>query len=131
MPDNKYYTKNEKMAEKRIRTKKITIEQRQGAFTALFSRFRSQEKYESQEISMLRSLLSNEKARLLHVLKTKQPNSIYELAKILGRDFKSVRDDISQLEKFGFIELIPVHKGKREKLKPILVLDVLEVKLVL
>lgn len=119
------------MAKEASKTKKITIEQRQGAFSAIFSRFRGQEKYESQEISMLRSLLSNEKARMLHVLKTKQPNSIYELAKILGRDFKSVRDDISIFEKMGFIELIPIHKGKREKLKPILVLDVLEIKFIL
>jgi predicted transcriptional regulator len=72
-------------------------------------------------------MLSNEKARLLHVLKTKQPNSIYELAKILGRGFKSVREDIRVLEEFGLVEMIPVHKGKREKLKPLLVLDELKI----
>lgn len=61
------------------------------------------------------------------MLKTKQPNSIYQLAKLLGRDFKSVRQDISLLEGLGFIEMIPIHKGKREKLKPLLVIDELKV----
>jgi predicted transcriptional regulator len=117
------------MAAKKIKTKKIAITESQGAFSAIFSRFRSQEKHESSDISLLRSLLSDERARMLHILKTKQPNSIYELAKILGRDFKSVRQDISLLEKLGLIEMLPIHKGKREKLKPILVVDVLDIKI--
>jgi predicted transcriptional regulator len=64
---------------------------------------------------------------MLHILKTKQPNSLYELAKLLSRDFKSVRQDILLLEKLGFVEMIPIHKGKREKLKPLLVADSLEI----
>lgn len=116
------------MAKKNIKTKKITIETEQGVFNALFSRFRGQEKQVS-DVSMLRSILSNEKARMLHILKTKQPNSIYELAKILGRDFKSTRQDVIILEKFGLVELIPIHKGKREKLKPLLVLDAIDIRI--
>ena len=115
------------MAEKRTKTKTITVKQDQGTFSALFNKLRGEKRYEISDISMLRSLLSNEKARLLHVIKTKQPNSLYELAKILGRDFKSVRQDINVLEEFGFIEMIPLHKGKREKLKPLLVLDELKI----
>ena len=115
------------MAQKRVRIKTITLEEKSGTFQAIFGRFRSQPKQENSDISMLRSLLSNEKARLMHIIKTKQPNSIYELAKILGRDFKSVRDDIRTLEQFGFIEMMPIHKGKREKLKPLLVLDELKI----
>jgi len=117
------------MAEKHKKTKIITIEEKQGAFSAIFNRFKSEKTKQPTEISVLRSLLSNEKARILHVIKTKQPNSIYELAKILGRDFKSVRQDITLLEEFGFIEMIPIHKGRREKLKPLLVLDTLEIKI--
>jgi len=119
------------MAEKRIKTRTITLDTRQGTFGAIFSRLRGEKGPEQSDISHIRSILSNEKARLLHVLKTKQPNSIYELAKILGRDFKSVRQDIRVLEDFGLIEMIPIHKGKREKLKPLLVLDVLEIKIVI
>ena len=119
------------MVEKRIKTKTITLDTRQGTFGAIFSRLRGDKGTEQSDISHIRSVLSNEKARLLHVLKTKQPNSIYELAKILGRGFKSVRQDIRVLEDFGLIEMIPIHKGKREKLKPLLVLDVLEIKIVI
>ena len=117
------------MAEKRIKTRTIIVEQKQGTFNSIFNRFRGEQKKEQSDISVLRSLLSNEKARLLHILKTKQPNSIYQVAKLLGRDFKSVRQDISTLEKFGFIEMIPIHKGKREQLKPLLVIDTLDIKI--
>jgi predicted transcriptional regulator len=117
------------MAEKTHKTRTITVEQNQGTFSAIFNRFKSEKTKHPTEISLLRSLLSNEKARILHVIKTKQPNSIYELTKILGRDFKSVRQDLATLEEFGFIEMIPIHKGRREKFKPLLVLDTLEIKL--
>ena len=118
------------MASKKIeKIKKITLDAQRGTFSTLFNRFRGSEKSENSDISMLRSILTNEKARILHILKTKQPNSIYELAKILSRDFKSVRQDIILLEKMGFVELIPLHKGKREKLKPLLVVDSVEIKI--
>jgi predicted transcriptional regulator len=58
----------------------------------------------------------------LHVVKTKRPTSIYSLAKILGRDFKSVRDDVMLLKKFGFIDLIEEHTkdSKRISHRPVL-----------
>lgn len=115
------------MAEKRVRTRTISIEQKQGTFSVVFGRFLSEKKQEISDISILRSLLSNEKARLLHILKTKQPNSIYELAKLLGRDFKSVRQDLAVFQEYGFIEMIPIQKGRREKHKPLLVLDELKI----
>ena len=114
---------------KTIKTRTISLEQKQGAFSTLFHRWRGEKKHEVSDLSILRNLLSNEKARILHVIKTKQPNSLYQLAKSLGRDFKSVRHDVSILEKFGFLEMIPIHKGKREKLKPVVALDVLEIKI--
>ena len=117
------------MAKKKTKVRTITIRQEQGAFSAIFGRFMGDKSSETSNIAMLRSVLSNEKARLLHVLKTKQPNSIYELTKILGRDFKSVRQDIRVLENFGLIEMIPIHKGNREMLKPLLVLDELKINL--
>jgi len=112
-----------------IKTKTISLSQKQGAFTTMLHRFKGGKDKQVSEIGLLRSLLSNEKARIFHVIKTKQPNSLYELAKVLGRDFKSVRQDLSVLEKFGFVEMIPIHKGKREKLKPVLAFDVLEIKI--
>lgn len=115
------------MAQRRIITRAITLKAESGSFTSIFGRFKSQKETQNPDLSLLRSLLSNEKARILHVLKTKQPNSIYELAKLVGRDFKSVRQDIKVLEDMGFIEMIPVHKGKRQKLKPLLVIEQLDI----
>ena len=113
--------------DKIIKKKTITLSQKQGTFSTIFHRFRGSKTKEVSEVAILRNLLSNEKARILYTIKAKQPNSLYELAKILARDFKSVRQDLMVLEKFGFVEMIPIHKGKREKLKPVLAMDTLEI----
>lgn len=117
------------MATKRIKRATITLENRESGFRSLLGRFTSRNNPEKTEIAMLRSILSPEKARLLHTLKVKQPNSIYELAKILGRDFKAVRQDILILQDFGVVETIPVHKGNRQKLKPLLVVNEFKIEL--
>jgi len=102
--------------------KTITLLDKEGTFSTIFHRFKGQKSYNS-EIVGLRQILSNEKAKLLHTIKTKKPESIYELAKLLGRDFKAVRQDIRLLEQFGFIELISSHKQGRERLRPLVDVD--------
>jgi predicted transcriptional regulator len=103
------------------KSKYITLSEKGGTFSTIFGRKKSSKK--STEVEVLRQLLSNEKARLLHIAKTKQPESIYELAKLLGRDFKAVRQDIRLLEQYGFIELITSHKHGRERLRPLVDAD--------
>ena len=105
----------------------ISITEKEGAFTSIFNKIRGEDK--NSDISSLRHLLSNEKARLLHIAKTKKPESIYKLAKLLGRDFKSVRHDIKILERFGFIELISSHKNNRELLRPVVDADQVIIKI--
>ncbi len=83
--------------------------------------------HDFSDIKLLRSILSNEKARILYALKTKKPKSIYALAKLLGRDFKSVREDIKVLERFGFIEFHSEKTGKREALMPVLIIEKLQI----
>ena len=106
----------------KTKTREILIEESKGAFSIFQKSKSSKESYDFDSLLSIRQLLSNEKARLLHVIKTKKPVSIYALAKILGRDFKSVRDDIILLKKFGFIDLIAEHggKGKRIRHRPII-----------
>lgn len=106
---------------KQVKTKTITLTEKEGAFSALFKRIKGDNK--QTEVSNLRQLFSNEKAKLLHLCKTKKPESIYMLAKLLGRDFKAVRHDIRLLEKYGFIELISSHKHGRERLEPVVDAD--------
>jgi len=76
--------------------------------------------HDFSDVKLLRMLLSNEKSRILYFLKHKNPSSIYSLAKMLGKDFKSVSENLKILERFGFIEFISEKRGERESLKPIL-----------
>ena len=106
---------------KQIKTKSITISEKEGTFSVFFKKIKGEQK--NSEIAQFRALLSDEKARLLHVCKTKNPESIYHLAKLLGRDFKAVRHDVKILESYGLIELISSHKQGRDRLKPVVDTD--------
>jgi predicted transcriptional regulator len=115
---------------KKIRSRNIDLNIESGRFTGIFKRFRGERKsYDFSNISALRKLLSNERARLLSTIKNQNPKSIYELAKLLGRDFRSVRQDVRLLERFGFLELDSRKKGKREMLKPVLIIDRVNIKI--
>ena len=113
---------------KKSKTRIVNLYITPSAFTSIFKRLRGiKEEHDFSGIAELRSLLSNEKAKILNTIKSHKPESIYRLAKILGRDFKAVSNDISMLKKFGFIELKQESKGKRKKLKPELIIDSLQV----
>ena len=119
------------MAQK-TRIKEITITDDKGAFTSFFKKITGDKSdFNLEGLSSLRSLLSNEKARIIHVIKTRNPKSIYDVAKMVQRDFKSVSDDIKLLEEFGLIDLIKEHTGKRERLKPVAIIDILKVEIIL
>lgn len=116
----------------KTKTRDITIVGKRGTFETMFSKFSGEKKdYDFEGLSTLRKLLSNEKARLLHTIKTKNPKSLYQLAKFLKRDFKSVINDIKLLERFGFIDMISERTGKRERLRPIVVVDSIKINLTL
>jgi predicted transcriptional regulator len=109
------------MAKKeKTKTREITITETKGAF-AIFGG--GKKGYDSSGVSALRQLLSNEKARILFTIKTEKPISIYDLAKKLGRGFKSVNDDIKLLERFGFIDLIEEKTKNRKRYRPEIVVD--------
>ena len=119
------------MAQKQ-RIKEITITEDKGTFASFFKIISGDKKdLDFKSISSLRSLLSNEKARIIHIIKTKNPKSIYDVSKLVGRDFKSVSEDIKVLEKFGLIDLIKESTGKRTRLKPVSVIDVLKIDIIL
>ena len=58
-------------------------------------------------LDAVRNLLTEKRMELLHQVKTKRPRSIYQLAKLTGRNFKNVYDDVQTLKKYGLI-----HFGK-------------------
>jgi len=84
------------------------------------------EDYDFSDLKLLRNILSNEKGRILHTLKSKKPDSIYQLAKILNRDLKSIRKDVAALHRFGFIDFTSVKTGKRVSHKPELAVETME-----
>ena len=112
------------------KTREITITDSEGAFSVFFKKFTGEHGiYDFEGLASLRRLLSNERAKLLHVLKIKKPKSMYELARVLGRDFKSVHTDVKLLERFGFISMVAEKTGKRARLRPVLVIDKLNIEL--
>ncbi|PIN91981.1 hypothetical protein COU55_03220 [Candidatus Pacearchaeota archaeon CG10_big_fil_rev_8_21_14_0_10_31_59] len=115
------------MAKSKVR--EITITESEGAFSIFKKPKLSKEDYDFEGISTLRSLLSNEKARILHVIKYQKPTSIYDLAKKLGRNFKAVSDDLKPLERFGFIEFIKEKTNKRKRYRPEIVVSTVTIHL--
>ena len=116
------------MAKQEIKTRTINLFVTPSTFTSIFKRLKGDKSdYDLTGISELRQLLSNEKAKILSVIKNQNPDSIYHLTSILKRDFKAVRQDVKLLEKFGFIELKSENQGKRKKLKPIITTDSLTI----
>ena len=81
-----------KMTKKKqkVKIREITITSEKGAFSIFKRSGTSRKDYDFEGILALRQLLNNEKARILHVIKTQKPVSIYDLAKKLNRGFKSV-----------------------------------------
>ncbi|MFH1307917.1 MAG: ArsR family transcriptional regulator [archaeon] len=114
------------MAKKRTRTVNLYITPT--TFSSIFKRITGEkQEFDFSGITELRQCLSNEKAKILHAIKEKEPDSIYQLAKLLNRDFKSVNNDVKLLKNFGFLEFKSEFTGKRKKLKPEIAIDSLNV----
>ena len=56
-------------------------------------------------IEAARNLLTPNRLALLRAVRTKRPGSIFELAKIAGRDLKNVQDDLRLLERYGLVRI--------------------------
>ncbi|MFH1187085.1 MAG: hypothetical protein V1697_02840 [Candidatus Levyibacteriota bacterium] len=113
----------------KTKTREITITGSKGVFSIFKKSGTSKKDYDFEGVLALRQLLSNEKARILNVIKTQEPQSIYDLAKKLKRGFKSVNDDIKLLKRFGFIELIEEKTKNRVRHKPIITVDTITIHL--
>ncbi|MBS3147969.1 hypothetical protein J4219_03740 [Candidatus Woesearchaeota archaeon] len=81
-----------------------------------------------QNIDTLRKVLTEKRMELLHAIKRQSPGSIYELAKIVDRDLKSVNTDITVLVNLGLVSL-EKSKDERKKSKPSVDFDRLSVEI--
>lgn len=129
--------KRKKRSKKKERTIRVILSPRR--FDLLISRFgkrfrklaeqvKKTEKARFGKLSSLRRIITEEKMRMLREIKESSPDSIYELAKSLKRDIKSVREDLKQLASIGFVKLKRLKtKKKIKKTKPILAIERLNV----
>ncbi len=108
------------MTQKNIKKFYVDLNGEGGSLLTKFLPGQSKAEFEKDDIELLRKIFSNEKARIIYFLRRKKPSSIYALAKLLKRDFKSVYQDLKVLERFKIIEFHAEKKGDRESLRPVL-----------
>jgi predicted transcriptional regulator len=65
-------------------------------------------------IEAARNFLTRERLALLRTIRSRHPDSLYELAKMVGRDFKNVQEDIGILERHGLVLITRELRGKRK-----------------
>ncbi len=66
-----------------------------------------------------RKALTPKRLELLHIIKTKKPSSINELARITKRNIKNVSDDVKYLKQTGFVDI----EEKQRKSTPVIKYD--------
>ena len=64
------------------------------------------------DVDTFRRFLTRSRLELLHTVRQRQPKSLYELAKLLNRDLKSVNSDVALLKQLGLIQLEKQKHGR-------------------
>lgn len=64
-------------------------------------------------LEALRKVLTEKRLDLLHVIKERQPASVYELSKIVKRDLKNVNGDLELLENIGLVSMARSRTGRK------------------
>lgn len=64
-------------------------------------------------IDTMRAVLTNKRLQILKVIREQKPSSVYELAKILGRDLKNVNQDLKLLSDIGLVTLERIETDKK------------------
>ena len=64
-----------------------------------------------ENLEAMRKVLTENRLKILKIVKKEHPSSIYELAKMLKRDVKNTFDDIQFLVNVGLIELDKRREG--------------------
>jgi predicted transcriptional regulator len=65
-------------------------------------------------IEAARNFLTRERLALMRTIRNRHPGSLYELAKMVNRDFKNVQEDIRILERHGLVRITKEPHGKRK-----------------
>ena len=71
-----------------------------------------------ENLEAMRKVLTENRLRILKIIKKEHPSSIYELAKFLKRDVKNTHDDVQLLAGLGLVDLKKTKEG-RERSTPV------------
>ena len=63
-------------------------------------------------LEAVRNLLTEKRMELLHLIREKNPKSIYALAKLADRDFKNVHSDLKILKDYGLVKMSSIKQKK-------------------
>lgn len=79
-------------------------------------------------LDAMRRILTPKRLELLHLIREKKPDSVYELAQLARRDIKNVQEDVSLLSR---IDLITLRRapGSRSRLVPRVEYDQLQLQI--
>ncbi|GEM_PF-2762507 len=61
------------------------------------------------DLKQMRSFLTTERLKLLHLIKEKRPSNIYQLAKLAEKDYATIYKNVQALQELGLIEM---HENK-------------------
>ena len=66
-----------------------------------------------------RKLFTPERIKFLSTVRKENPDSLYALAKLLKKDFKTISTDARMLSNAGLLRLVSHKVGKRTKVRPV------------
>ena len=71
-----------------------------------------------ENLEAMRKVLTENRFKILKVIRKERPSSVYELAKFLKRDIKNTHDDVQFLAGLGLVDLKKTKEG-RERNVPV------------
>ena len=72
-------------------------------------------------IEAARKLLTRSRLALLHAIRQHRPRSIYQLAKLVGRNLKNVQTDLQLLERYGLVRFEEARGDSNRRVKAAIV----------
>ena len=79
-------------------------------------------------VDLMRKTLTPERLKILHLVRTKNPKTVYGLAKLAGRSYPNVLADVKELESERMLDL-EKKSGKRNGRKPRVSYDTIKIEI--
>ena len=81
-----------------------------------------------ESLEAVRNFLTEKRLELWRTIRDREPKSLTNLAKLVGRDYKDVHQDVSILVEVGLVDLRKPKGAKTRALMPVSLADQLEFK---